>query len=155
MQLCDLLLPESTYVEEKMVDSKKRTLEMLSQLLAAHNTPLAAPQIFEQLLARERLGSTALGHGIAIPHARVDGINKPIGALLKLQQGIDFDAPDNQDADILCALLVPTEATDEHLKTLAHLAKLFSEPKVHQVLKQCTDARSLYQDALRCAKDYG
>ena len=105
------------------------------------------------LLTRERLGSTGIGHGIAIPHARIGGIDKPIGALLRLEQGIDFDAQDDQQVDLLCALLVPEEATDEHLKTLSHLAKLFNQSEVQSQLRQCDDGNSLYQASLKHAKN--
>jgi nitrogen PTS system EIIA component len=155
MQLRDLLSADSTFVQETVLDSKKRVLQTLSQLLAKQANPLEESELFEHLLTRERLGSTGIGYGIAIPHARIAGISKPVGALLQLKHAVDFDSPDKQGVDILFGLLVPEDATDEHLKILAHLAKLFKEESVQNSLRQCQDARSLFQQALKCEKDYG
>jgi PTS system nitrogen regulatory IIA component len=123
--------------------SKKRVLEQLSQLLAANQETLTQNQIFDSLISRERLGSTGLGHGVAIPHGRLKESDTTLAAFIKLQEGIDFDASDSQPVDLLFALLVPEEATDEHLQLLAQLARMFSDAELVQQLRTAPDARSL------------
>ncbi len=123
--------------------SKKRVLEQLSQLLAANQETLSQNQVFDSLLSRERLGSTGLGHGVAIPHGRMKESDNTLAAFIKLQQGVDFDASDNQPVDLLFALLVPEEATEEHLQLLAQLARMFSDEALVQQLRDSPDARSL------------
>ena len=107
--------------------SKKRVLEELGGLLAASAEGLAKDRVFDKLLERERLGSTGLGQGIALPHARIKGVEDARGALIQLQSGIDFDAIDDQPVNIVFGLLVPEEATQEHLELLAKLATIFSD----------------------------
>ena len=124
--------------------SKKRVLEQLSQLLAANQDNLSQNQIFDSLLSRERLGSTGMGHGVAIPHGRLKQSNTTLAAFIKLQQGVDFDASDNQPVDLLFALLVPEEATEEHLQLLAQLARMFSDEELVKQLRASPDAHSLY-----------
>jgi PTS system nitrogen regulatory IIA component len=123
--------------------SKKRVLEQLSQLLAASQTQLTQNQVFDSLLSRERLGSTGLGRGVAIPHGRVSGSNKTVLAMVKLQEGIDYDAVDSQPVDLLFALLVPEHSTDEHLQLLSQLAEMLSDGELVSQLRQASDARSL------------
>ena len=123
--------------------SKKRVLEQLSQLLATNQEKLSRNQVFDSLLSRERLGSTGLGHGVAIPHGRLKENNNTLAAFIKLQEGVDFDASDSQPVDLLFALLVPEEATEEHLQLLAQLARMFSDEKLVQQLRDSPDARSL------------
>jgi PTS system nitrogen regulatory IIA component len=123
--------------------SKKRVLEQLSQLLAANTESLSQNQVFDSLLSRERLGSTGLGHGVAIPHGRMKQSSDTLAAFVKLQQGVDFDASDNQPVDLLFALLVPEEATEEHLQLLAQLARMFSDETLVQQLREATDANAL------------
>lgn len=119
--------------------SKKRSLEMLARLLADATPDLTEGEIFDSLLGRERLGSTGLGHGVALPHGRLQGISQPLGALLTLTEGIDYDAIDSQPVDVLFALLVPAESTDEHLQILAQLAERFSDPAFCEKLRAATD----------------
>jgi PTS system nitrogen regulatory IIA component len=106
--------------------SKKRVLEEIGRLLTSAAPGLTQTQVFDKLLERERLGSTGLGHGIALPHARIAGVTEASGALLQLEGAADFDAIDQQPVDLLFGLLVPEEATQEHLELLARLATLFS-----------------------------
>ena len=123
--------------------SKKRVLEQLSALLAGSQSELTQTQIFDSLLSRERLGSTGLGHGVAIPHGRVKNTDKTLVALLKLDHGIDYDAIDNQPVDLLFALLVPEHSTDEHLKLLSQLAEMFSDTELVNRLRASNDSSSL------------
>jgi PTS system nitrogen regulatory IIA component len=104
--------------------SKKRVLECLSEVLSASLTTHSKEQIFDQLIARERLGSTGLGSGVALPHCRLTGIDEPMAALLTLTEGVDFDSPDEQPVDLIFGLIVPENADEEHLQLLAQLAEL-------------------------------
>lgn len=123
--------------------SKKRVLEQLSELLAGSQTELTQTQVFDSLLSRERLGSTGLGHGVAIPHGRVKDSDKTLIALIKLDQGIDYDAVDNQPVDLLFALLVPEHSTDEHLQLLSQLAEMLSDRDLVKQLRAATSSHSL------------
>ena len=123
--------------------SKKRVLEQLSALLAGSQGDLTQTQVFDSLLTRERLGSTGLGHGVAIPHGRVKNSDKTLVALVKLEHGIDYDAVDNQPVDLLFALLVPEHSTDEHLQLLSQLAEMFSDPELVKQLRAANDSHSL------------
>lgn len=106
--------------------SKKRVLEQLGALLAG-GASLTPTEVFNSLLSRERLGSTGLGHGVAIPHARMKGNELTAAAFIKLEQGVDFDAVDGEPVDLVFGLLVPEASTEEHLTLLAHLAEMFSD----------------------------
>ena len=107
--------------------SKKRVLEEAAALLAA-SLPESDPEtIYERLLERERLGSTGIGHGVALPHARIDGLTRAYGAFVQLGTAVDYDAIDGKPVDLVFALVVPREATEEHLQLLAKLAALFSD----------------------------
>lgn len=123
--------------------SKKRVLEELSQLLAASQTELTPNQVFDSLLARERLGSTGLGRGVAIPHGRVSSNEQTVLAMLKLQEGIDYDAVDSQPVDLFFALLVPEHSTEEHLQLLAQLAEMLSDNELVSNLRAANDAGTL------------
>ena len=125
------------------VSSKKRVFELLGELLAKGLDGVQATQVSAGLLARERLGTTALGEGVAIPHCRIDSIEEIRSAVIKLEQPVDFDAPDDQEVSLFYALLVPEEATDEHLKTLASLAEFLSEQDNRNQLRNCTSAKQL------------
>ncbi|WP_295582409.1 PTS IIA-like nitrogen regulatory protein PtsN [uncultured Lamprocystis sp.] len=118
------------------IASKKRLLETLASLLAADHPRLDADLVFDCLLERERLGSTGLGHGIALPHARVKEVTQSIGAFVSLSQGVDYDAVDGEPVDLAFALLVPEAATDEHLQLLAQLAGRFNDPQVRKRLRE-------------------
>ncbi|GGO82849.1 PTS IIA-like nitrogen-regulatory protein PtsN [Marinobacterium nitratireducens] len=151
MYLHELLTPPLTLCN---LDggSKKRVLETASKIIAEHTEGLAAEDIFSGLIGRERLGSTGIGSGIAIPHCRLDNASQAIGMLIKLVEPIDFDAIDNQPVDLLCLLLVPSEASDEHLQTLAMLAELFSRQDVLSALRDTSTDQQLYDTALRLAE---
>jgi PTS system nitrogen regulatory IIA component len=144
MQPADLLTPERV-VYATGVASKKRALEQLSTLLAKGEPSLTPTQIFDSLLARERLGSTGLGRGVAIPHGRMKQGEQAVGAFVKLAQGIDFDAADRQPVGMLFALLVPEQATEEHLQLLAQLARMFSDAGLVAKLQASDDAAMLYE----------
>ena len=127
------------------VTSKKRALEQLSRLLADDMPSLSADEIFDTFIGRERLGSTGLGHGIAIPHGRMRGLREPIGAFVQLASAIDFDALDRRPVDLMFALLVPEEATDAHLQLLAKLARMFSDAEFSRRLRDSRSSAELYE----------
>lgn len=126
--------------------SKKRALEQLSGLLAEGQSDLSQKGIFDSLIARERLGSTGFGHGVAIPHGRVGGNEASLGALVRLDQPIDFDAADQQQVDLLFALLVPEHSTDEHLQILASLAEMFSDPMMLKRLREAETPQAILNE---------
>lgn len=144
MQIGELLSLDRV-VDDAEASSKKRTLELLSGLLGGAENNLSHNEIFDTLLARERLGSTGLGAGVAIPHGRMKGIQKAVGAFVKLREGIDYDAPDKQAVDLLFALIVPEECTDMHLDILAQLARLFRDSDTVEQLRKSTDRETLYR----------
>ncbi|TCK17555.1 phosphotransferase IIA-like nitrogen-regulatory protein PtsN [Thiogranum longum] len=140
MHIAKLLDPERIACQQEG-SSKKRALETLSKLLASGLPDFTDGEIFDSLIGRERLGSTGLGKGVALPHGRMSGLDTPIAALLTLEKGIDYDAIDNQPVDLLFALLVPEESTDEHLKILALLAEMFSNADFCSQLRKSSNAK--------------
>jgi nitrogen PTS system EIIA component len=127
--------------------SKKRVLQDASELLAAAQPALSSRVTFDQLLARERLGSTGLGEGVAIPHCRLEEAQRALGGMITLAQPIDFDAPDGQPVDLLFVLVVPIEGREVHLQILAELARVFSSPDNRARLRAAESDDALY-DAL-------
>lgn len=127
--------------------SKKRVLELAAQHIAEQHSELTAEEIFSGLISRERLGSTGIGEGVAIPHCRLTDYQHPIGLLIQLKDPIDFDAIDNQPVDLLFVLLVPAEACDQHLQTLGNLAELFSQQAFRDRLRQTDTANALFTAA--------
>lgn len=120
--------------------SKKKVLECLSEALSASLTTHTTEQIFDQLIARERLGSTGLGVGVALPHCRLAGIEAPMGALATLTDAIDYDSPDNEPVDLVFALIVPDSADEEHLQLLAQLAELFMQKEMCDQIRNAQTA---------------
>lgn len=117
------------------VTSKKRLLEAVAALLAGDAPAPGAAQIFDRLMERERLGSTGLGAGVALPHARMKDLPRACGAFVQLQQPVAFDAQDNAPVDLAFGLLVPDHATTEALELLAHVAGMFSDPALREQLR--------------------
>jgi nitrogen PTS system EIIA component len=128
--------------------SKKRVLEKLAELIAASQPGIAAEDLFAQLINRERLGSTGVGEGIAIPHCRFNTQGATLGALITLEVPVDFDAPDNRPVDIVFAMLVPVDANEQHLQTLAVLAEALQQPAYVARLRAATSDDGLYQAAI-------
>lgn len=127
------------------ITSKKRLLETLAELLASDHPRLHTETVFERLLERERLGSTGLGHGIALPHARIKEVTEVLGAFAQTVCGVDYDATDGEPVDLAFALLVPEAANDEHLRLLAHLASLFNDPAIRERLREADSPALLLQ----------
>ena len=148
----ETLISSNAVISNPEIKSKKRALELLAELLASEATlnneqqdeSVDALEIFQLLLEREKLGSTGLGHGVALPHARTGLTEQAVGAFLKLNKGIDFDSPDSEATDLIFALMVPEHYTDEHLKILSHLAILFSDENFCKTIRDANDSNEIY-----------
>ena len=127
MQLVDILDSDRITLDAS-ISSKKSLLEKAAELLASSSDAADQRAIFDGLCQRERLGSTGLGHGVAIPHCRVEqsGVS---GAFIRLRRPIDFDSPDSEKVDLFFALAVPSQCSETHLRLLASIAELFSDPQ--------------------------
>lgn len=123
--------------------SKKQVLQELSQQ-ASDLTGLDQRDVFETLLQRERLGSTGVGHGIAIPHGKIAGLKQITGLFAKLEEAIDFDAIDEQPVDLVFVLLAPESAGADHLKALARISRLLREPAAIEKLRSTRDKLTIY-----------
>jgi nitrogen PTS system EIIA component len=135
------------------MSSQKRVFEILGELLSTGLEQIQDTQISMELQARERLGCTALGHGVAIPHCRIDNVTEIRSAIIKLDTGIEFDAPDNKPVDLIFALLVPQQANQEHLETLSELAQFLSNEENRVRLRDCHNAQAIL-DALMLDNDH-
>lgn len=143
MHLIDLLAP-SRVVSGASVTSKKRLLELLSRLLGDGRSADTERTLFDSLCCREKLGSTALGQGVAIPHGRNASLTAAVGAFVRLSEPIEFGAPDGQPVDLLFALGVPEHFTHQHLLLLSQLAEMFSDPHFTARLRAAPDSAALY-----------
>jgi len=132
------ILPASNVLLDLAATSKKRAFEQAGLLFENHHG-LTRAVVFDSLFARERLGSTALGQGVAVPHGRVKGLDQALAAFIRLEQPVSFDAPDGQPVTLLLFLLVPENATQQHLDILAELAQLMSNKPLRQALVSETD----------------
>ncbi len=143
-EITEILAPETTRTDVD-AQSRKRAIEVASDLLAEHHGYLSARALFDDLMSRERLGSTALGEGVAIPHCRTR-CKRIHGAFMRLAEPVDYDAPDGEPVDLLFVLVVPPEESSAHLDVLAVLARLFQDPENRRRLRnQPTDA-ALYEE---------
>ena len=127
------------------LSSKKAVLETLSGLIAGTGSGLTGQEVFNSLLSRERLGGTGLGNGIALPHGRLKNGLATIAAFIKLKQGVDYDAVDHQPVDLIFALLVPEQSTEEHLQVLAQLAEMFNKPEFLAQLRKEESNEAIYK----------
>lgn len=144
MHLIDLLSPSRVKVGVH-VSSKKRLLETAAGLLAQGQAPELERAVFDNLCARERMGSTALGHGVAIPHGRCAELNAAVGACIRLAEPVDFAAADGKPVDLVFALAVPQHFTHQHLLLLAELADMFGNEAFRERLRDATDGSALYR----------
>ncbi len=140
----DILTLERTQLGAQC-SSKKRVIEYVANFLADKIPDAQADDLYEHLIAREKLGSTGIGEGIAIPHSRLSECEDTIGALFVLEHSVDFDAIDRVPVDIVFVLLVPTEATEQHLQTLSMLAQKFSQQSFRDSLRKANTTPELYQ----------
>jgi PTS system nitrogen regulatory IIA component len=144
MNLIAKLLPPSNILLDLDVTSKKRMFEQAG-LLFENNQGVARSLVFDSLFARERLGSTGLGQGVAIPHGRIKGLKEAVGAFVRLAQPVPFDAPDGKPVSLVFLLLVPEQATEQHLRVLSELAQMLSDRELREKLSTGTDAGTLHQ----------
>lgn len=142
-QIAKLLSPKNVVVDLE-ASSKKRVFEQAG-LLFENNQGIARAVVFDALLARERLGSTGLGQGIAIPHGRIKGLREAVGAFLRLSVPVQFDSPDGKPVNLLFVLLVPEAATEQHLQILSELAEMFSDRPLRESLAEVAEASHLHE----------
>jgi len=138
-----LLAPDHVLVDLP-ASSKKRLFEQAGLLFENHDG-LARSIVYESLFARERLGSTGLGQGVAIPHGRIKGLKEALGAFIRLAQPIPFDAPDGAPVTLVFVLLVPEKATEKHLQILSELAQMFSDKALRDEMTAAPDAAALHR----------
>ena len=144
MNIAELLSPDRVICCAH-IGSKKKLLERISDLLAQDAPQLTTNEIFDSLVSREKLGSTGLGKGVALPHGRMSPLDKPICAFIKLDEAVDFDAMDGKPVDLVFALLVPEESTEEHLQVLSTIAEMFSNPAFCSSLYGCNNDTCLFE----------
>lgn len=151
MTLQAILPPERTLFDVPG-GSKKRVLEFFSSFIAQNTPSLDSQEVFSRLIGRERLGSTGIGNGVAIPHARDPHCKAPLAGFLKLAEPVDFDAVDGEPVDLIFVLLVPEEADDTHLALLGQVAGMMNDEDVRHRLRKSESQRQLYDillDAIR------
>lgn len=143
MNISDILSPDCVFTNVGC-HSKKDALDTLAKMCANSDSSTSQTEVFDCLIARERLGSTGLGSGIAIPHGRLKQGKKTIAAFIQLDTGIDYDAVDKAPVDLLFALIVPEDSTEEHLQILATLAEMFSEATTLDKLRQTRSSTEIF-----------
>lgn len=143
MSLIAKLLPETNVLLDLELGSKKRVFEHAGLVFENHQQ-IGRAQVFDSLFAREKLGSTGLGQGIAIPHGRIKGLREAVGAFIRLGTPVQFDAPDGKPVSLLFVLLVPEQATEHHLQILSELAQMFSDKAFRETLLKAADAAAIH-----------
>ena len=141
MTISKLLSPNRVFLNSDII-SKKRLLEFIAGKIS-EEFDLDSSQLFNNLLDRERLGSTGLGKGFAVPHARLPDLGRAVGLFIKLENPINFDAPDDMPVDLVFSIVIPEDAIDEHLQTLSALAKIFSQQPVRDAMRKATDSNQV------------
>ena len=144
MNLITPLLQPGRVLADFETTSKKRLFEQVGQLIEG-GLGITASEVFDSLFSREKLGSTALGYGIAIPHGRIKHLKETACAFIRLKTPIDFDAPDGAPVDLIFVLLAPAAATDVHLQILGELAAMFSDEAFRARLRGAADAGELHR----------
>lgn len=142
MDLGDLLAPDCI-IASLQATSKKHALQELAEVAAAR-TDLDAREVFNTLLQRERLGSTGLGRGIAIPHVKLAGLSGIVCLFARLKEPIEYESHDNEPVDLVFLLLAPEHASGDHLKALASISRVVREPSVIEALRNAPDAAALH-----------
>jgi PTS system nitrogen regulatory IIA component len=137
------ILSADNIVLDLEVSSKKRAFEQAG-LIFENNCGIARSMVSDNLFARERLGSTGLGHGVAVPHGRIKGLKAPLAAFVRLQDAIPFESPDGQPVKLLIFLLIPDHVTQQHLEILSEVAEMFSDETLRNYLSTDPDVASVY-----------
>lgn len=148
-QITDFLSPDRVVIDLH-VTSKKRLLEEMSTLFTRDNPGLSRETVFHVLIERERLGSTAIGQGVALPHGRINDLEEPIAAVARLRRPLDLEAPDREPVDLVIGLLVPAEANETHLQLLAGLASALSVPGARERIATAERAETVIEELGRC-----
>ncbi len=138
------ILPASNVLVDVDATSKKRVFEHVG-LLFENQHAVARATVTDNLFARERLGSTGLGHGVAIPHGRIKGLKNPLAAVIRVQRAIPFDAPDDEPVTLMIFLLVPEAATQRHLEILSEIAEMLSDRELRERLKSESEAAKVHE----------
>ena len=133
MTISALLSPQQIFLDTE-ITSKKKLLELIANVVA-DMTQLSESGIYSGLLNRERLGSTGLGQGFAVPHARVSDLDRTVACFFRLSEPVNFEAPDNQPVDLVFTIVIPEQATEEHLMILSSLASIFSRGEVCEAIR--------------------
>jgi PTS system nitrogen regulatory IIA component len=144
MSLVAKILSPSHVIADLQASSKKRLFEQAGLLFENHDK-IARSTVFDSLFAREKLGSTGLGQGVAIPHGRIKGLKEALGAFIRVGQPVPFDAPDGNPVTLVFVLLVPEKATEKHLQLLSELAQMFSDKALREAMSRAPDAAALHQ----------
>ena len=144
MSLITQILPPGNILCDLDAGSKAQLFEEAGRLFES-NLLLPRKKVIDSLATREKLGSTGLGYGLAIPHGRIKGLSVATGAFFKLKTPIPFDAPDGQPVSMLFILLVPEQATDLHLQILGELAQMFSDRRLRDQLHACNDPAEIHR----------
>lgn len=143
IELADLLTVERVDTGCQL-SSKKRLMERITSLLLSGRAQLDRKTVLQTLIERERLGSTGIGKGVALPHGRINGLDDVIGAVVVLSNPLDYDAVDNESVRLAFGLLVPAEANEQHLRILAHLARLFDDEMIRNKVFSANDNQEVF-----------
>ena len=143
MSLVAKLLSPAHIALDLQISSKKRVFEQAG-LIFENQQGIARAKVFDSLFARERLGSTGLGQGVAIPHGRIKGLKEAVAAFIRVAEPIPFDAPDGQPVALMVFLLVPEQATQQHLDILSELAQMLSDRSFRETLLTASDADAVH-----------
>jgi len=141
MAISALLSPQKIFIDTE-VSSKKKLLELIANI-TADQTRLPESIIYTNLLNRERLGSTGLGQGFAVPHARLPDLEKTVGCFFRLKQPVNFESPDNLPVDLVFTIIIPQEAAEEHLLILSSLARIFSNADICEAIRAATSKEEI------------
>ena len=150
MKISDVLTPEMSLCDLKW-SSKKKVFENLAQFISQNleGDTDRAEALLQSMVARERLGSTGIGKGVAVPHCRVTGITRVYGCIIKLNFSIDYDALDQQPVDLIFALVVPDEHNDDHLKTLSCVTRILQSSSSREKLRACRNNQQLFNTLIK------
>lgn len=142
MNLISRILPASNILVDCPAGDKAAVFQLIGEVFERSNS-LSRKVVFDALMQREKLGSTGLGQGIAIPHGRIKGLREAVGAFVRVQQAIEFDAPDGKPVELIFIMLVPEQANESHLQLLSELAQMFSDRAFRENLVAAPDAASV------------
>ncbi len=143
MTISALLSPQRIFLDTE-ITSKKKLLQLIANIVA-DQTQLSESSIFSSLLNRERLGSTGLGEGFAVPHARLNDLDQTLACFFRLKEAVNFEAPDNKPVDLVFTIIIPEEATEEHLMILSSLASIFSRAEVCDAIRNAASRDEITQ----------